>query len=85
MACRTTQRGYGNQHQRARKRWARIVAEGGAACARCGRAILPGMLWDLGHVDGDRTRYAGPEHRKCNRATSGRRARRRPVPPSKEW
>jgi hypothetical protein len=31
----------------------------------------------MGHVDGDPTRYAGPEHRKCNRSTTSRR--REPV------
>jgi hypothetical protein len=26
--------------------------------------------WELGHIDGSRSRYAGPEHRKCNRQTA---------------
>ena len=47
--------------------------------------LLPGPVpscenWDLSHVDGSRTEYAGPEHRHArdcaaggNRATTGRR------------
>lgn len=40
---------------------------GGVLCARCGEAIVPGTKWDLGHFDGDKSRYQGPEHVKCNR------------------
>jgi hypothetical protein len=75
----TTARGYGWAHQLMRKRLAPIVAAGLARCARCGELILPGQAWDLGHVDGDRSRYSGPEHRHSkhcreggNRATAGR-------------
>lgn len=68
----TPQRGYGEFHQAARKRLAPMVAAGGARCWRCGEPILPAEPWDLGHLDGDRTRYGGPEHARCNRATMGR-------------
>jgi hypothetical protein len=68
----TTARGYGYVHQQLRKAWARRRAAGVVSCARCGELIVPGEPWDLGHVDGDKRRYAGPEHRRCNRATSGR-------------
>ena len=77
MKRSTTARGYGTAHQRLRKAWARRVAAGGVYCARCGYLIIPGEPWDLGHADHDRTIYAGPEHRSCNRATAGRRRKLR--------
>lgn len=67
--------GYGARHRAERQRWAPRVAAGGVICARagCGRLIERGASWDMGHVDGsNKTEYAGPEHRKCNRATAGR-------------
>jgi hypothetical protein len=76
----TAERGYGGSHQIVRKRLTPLVLAGGVRCARCGEPILVGQEWDLGHVDGDRSRYSGPEHRHAadcpmggNRATSGRR------------
>src|SRR5437763_36219 len=66
-------RGYGRPHRLIRAELAHVVAAGGVRCARCGELIDPAEPWDLGHVDGDRGRYAGAEHRRCNRATSGRR------------
>lgn len=67
------QRGYGPEHHRLRRQWAKRVARGGVTCWRCGAPILPGQLWDLGHDDNDRTRYRGPEHRKANRAAGARK------------
>jgi hypothetical protein len=64
----TTARGYGNAHQKLRARWAREIKAGGVSCARCGRPIPPGALWDLGHHDTDRRVYTGPEHRYCTAA-----------------
>ena len=74
----TTQRGYGTPHQTARRQWQPLVQAGGVACARCGRPIHPDQPWDLGHHDRDRTRYTGPEHASCNRATANRRPTARP-------
>jgi hypothetical protein len=67
----TAGRGYGWGHQKLRKRLAPAVAAGMVTCARCGELIQPGEPWDLGHTE-DRRGYAGPEHRRCNRATTGR-------------
>lgn len=74
---RRRNREYGRRHRKLRQRLAPLVASGKALCARCGRLIAPGAAWDLGHVDDDRARYAGPEHQRCNRATAGRRRRSR--------
>lgn len=69
MSKSTSARGYGHMHQQRRKRWSPQVEAGHVNCARCGRLIEPGTPWDLGHTDGSRTQYAGPEHRTCNRQT----------------
>jgi hypothetical protein len=81
----TAQRGYGGRHQALRRRWAPKVTAGIVSCARCGRPIRPGERWDLGHHDDDRTRYQGPEHTSCNRATAGRRKQKEPSGRSREW
>jgi hypothetical protein len=70
-----------------RKAWDLRVRTGTVRCARgaeCVYAVdgMPGLipangLWDLGHVDGDPSRYAGPEHRRCNRRTAAHRVAHR--------
>ena len=74
MPGRTVARGYGAKHKRDRRRWAPKVRAGKVDCARCGKPIVPGTPWDLGHDDDDRSLPAAPEHRSCNRAAPARRA-----------
>ena len=76
----TTERGYGNDHQALRARWAPSVAAGQVFChaRRClmpNRLIRPGMAWDLGHTP-DRTAHTGPEHMRCNRSEGAARGNR---------
>ena len=71
---RSTQRGYGTQHQQLRAHWQRRLNNGEPIqCWRCGQPINTDA-WDLGHTD-SRTGYAGPECRPCNRATAPRKGR----------
>jgi hypothetical protein len=70
---------YGSEHKRLREAFRVEVEAGNCRCARCGLPILVGQRWDLGHVDGDRSRYAGAEHASSsdcplggNRATARR-------------
>ena len=65
---------YGSAHQKLRARTKRDVAAGHAYCWRCTKHIPPGSAWDLGHDDNDPTKYMGPEHVACNRATSTHKA-----------
>jgi hypothetical protein len=72
--ARTTDRGYDAAHRKRRERERTIVEVGNAICWRCNKPIAPDADWDLGHDDNDRTKYMGPEHVACNRATSTHKA-----------
>ena len=79
----TTQRGYGNPHQRERARRLALWKPGDP-CARCGQPIWYRWQWrngqrvtaiHLGHT-ADRTGYTGLEHERCNEADGARRGNR---------
>ena len=83
----TTRRGYGTQHQRTRKAWARHVATGTLHCTRCDELITPDQAWHLDHSD-DRTTYLGPAHAHCNTSAGGKKAHATPDPqprPRTRW
>lgn len=82
------ERGYDYKHRKLRKQIQPQVDAGQTTCWRCGLRILRGQPWDLGHDDHDRTKYRGPEHQACNRATTGRRQAPLTGPPvdtSRDW
>lgn len=81
------QRGYDYQHVKLRKQIKAHVDAGLATCWRCQQPIQRGQEWDLGHDDDDRTKYRGPEHQACNRATTGRRLAMTgpPIDTSRNW
>lgn len=67
-----------------RARWALALAlPGRHECPRCGRPILAGQEWDVGHIidkaDGGRLTWENtrPEHAACNRAAGAARTHRR--------
>jgi hypothetical protein len=68
---------YGGQHQAIRRAVEPYVP--GSTCWRCGRPILEGQPWDLGHDDDNPALYRGPEHARCSRragAVKGNQRRR---------
>lgn len=65
----TTQRGYGTQHQKTRKRLLPLAI--GKLCPMCGKPMLRGQFLDLDHsvplVFGRRSSGDRIVHRRCNR------------------
>ncbi len=75
-------RGYGRLHQSIRAEYQGRMDRGELfECWRCGIELDP-SAWHLGHDDGDRSRYQGPECIPCNTATAGRLPRGQTVPPA---
>ena len=58
-------------HRYLRSQLKPLVMAGLAKFAEYGKPIRPNQPWDLAHVRGDRSRYAGPAHQRCNRNTAG--------------
>lgn len=66
---------YGHTHRVIRADWQRRIDDGeDVRCWRCSKPIRPGDAWDLGHVPGDPTQYAGPECVGPNRSDGARRS-----------
>jgi len=63
---------YGAAHARERKKWRKLVDQGGVACCLCGRAIAPGSPFDLDH-EPNTTNYRGAACPTCNRSDGARR------------
>lgn len=89
----TTQKGYGAEHQKARRAAAALHDETDP-CARCGLELGPmGPHLHFDH-DGDRSDYIGFSHARCNIVAGAREGRRRqaeatgelPIrPPRRDW
>jgi len=91
---------WANTRRKARALLQPLIDQGLATCGKCGHAVVPGMLWDVGHII---ARDVAPElthapdnwrveHRHCNRsagATYGNKKRgrqRHGIPaPSRPW
>jgi len=61
---------YDRDHHRRRRLLAPLVATGTVVCPTCGRLIMRGQAWDLGHRDGVPGEYLGAQHARCNRRTT---------------
>ena len=64
-------RGYGSEHEAERRKWERIIRQGGWPCARCDNRIQPGDAFHLDHAE-DRSTYLGPSHAHCNLSAAGK-------------
>lgn len=76
---------YGRAHRWLRAWWAPRVATGLVRCWRCGVPIRPEESWHLGHVDGSRHLYQGPEHVFCNCRTNAKDRKGDPRPKVDEF
>jgi hypothetical protein len=74
VSGRTVARGYGAEHRKLRAKLIAALVDG-QPCARCGQPMWRAQArWlDLGHVDWDRRKYWGLEHRRCNRGAHRRK------------
>ena len=52
------------------------MATGEVVCWRCGRPIVAGTRWALGHDDNDTGVVRGPEHASCNNLAGARKGNR---------
>ena len=71
------ERGYGSEHDRLRAEYQRRMDAGESfTCWRCETrgvvTVIDQSNWTLGHCDGDRSIYHGPECPPCDYATAGR-------------
>lgn len=64
---------YGKEHREAREEWGRRIAAGGVVCVRCREPLSSDEPWDLGHDDLLSEIILGPECRKCNRVSGGKK------------
>ncbi len=71
----TSARGYGWQHQKARKA-ALASFVPGQPCVRCNKPMTSRAGLELDHDDDDRSRYNGLAHAECNRRAGGQKAQR---------
>jgi hypothetical protein len=74
----TTARGYGTDHQQARRRALAALVDG-TPCPRCGLPMAYSQQLDLDHTD-DRTGYLGLSHRRCNARAGARKGAGDPPP-----
>lgn len=58
-------------YRRVRRYLRALHLAGELICVRCGNPIDPFEPMDVGHVDGDPTTIAGPEHRHSRHCSAG--------------